>query len=57
MAAEMFGLLIVLVFIGKKIDAWMGNPKAYMTALFVFVGASAYLYKIYLDLTKKKPGE
>lgn len=55
MAAEMFGLLIVMVIIGKKLDAWMENQKAYMTALLVFVGSAGYLYKLYLELTKPKP--
>lgn len=52
MAAEMFGLIILMVFIGQRVDKWMENEKSYVTALLVVLGLSAYLYKIYIQLGK-----
>jgi len=54
MAIEMFGLLLVMVFIGKKIDEYFQFEKSYATAVFVITGMFAYLYRMYLQLTKTK---
>jgi len=54
MAIEMFGLLLFMVFIGKKIDEYFQFEKSYATAVFVITGMFAYLYRMYLQLTKTK---
>lgn len=52
MAAEMFVLLLVMVLLGRYIDRKMDNPKNYITAILVLIGLGAYLYKLYLQLSK-----
>jgi len=54
MAAEIFILLLILLFLGKKLDAYMNNEKAYFTASFIIIGLFAYLYKIYKEISKSK---
>lgn len=55
MAMEMFGLLLVLVLVGRYIDRWMGNEKNYVTAALTIIGLFGYLYKLYIQLIK--PGK
>jgi len=54
MAIEMFGLLVILVFLGRKVDVWMGNQKKIATAILVILGLAGYLYRLYLQLSNKK---
>jgi hypothetical protein len=54
MAMELFGLLLILMLAGRYLDNRMGNPKQYVTAFLVTVGLIAYLYKLYLELTKAR---
>ena len=54
MATEMFVLLFLMVFLGKKLDNYLGNEKKIATAIFVIVGLFAYLYRLYLQVTKKE---
>lgn len=53
MVMQLLVLLLLAAFAGKKLDAWMDNSMAYMTALFVLLAVVAYLVKIYFELTKK----
>lgn len=57
MATEMFGLLIVMVFIGRKLDHYLQNEKYYVTALLVVIGVCGYLYRLYIQVTKKDDSE
>lgn len=52
-AFQLVGLLIVSIFLGKKIDAWLETEKAYFTALLVILVFSVYMYKLYIDLMKE----
>lgn len=53
MVMQLLVLLLLAAYIGKKLDAWMGNDMAYMTALLVLLTVIAYLVKIYFELTTK----
>jgi len=52
MVMQLLVLLLIAAYFGKKLDEWMGNSPAYMTALFVLLAVVAYLVKIYFELTK-----
>ena len=52
-AFQLVGLLLVSIFLGKKIDSWLGNEKAYCTALLIILVFSAYMYKLYIELMKE----
>ena len=52
MATEMLVLLIIMVFIGKKVDAYFEFDKRYGTALLVVLALFAYLYRLYIQINK-----
>ncbi len=53
MAFELFALLLILIYIGKKLDAYFGFEKSYLLMLLVTMGLMGYLAKIYFETTKK----
>lgn len=52
MVMQLLVLLLIAAYCGKRLDAWMDNSPAYMTALFVLLAVVAYLVKIYFELTR-----
>jgi len=52
MAFELVGILVVGVFVGKKLDAWMGNETAYATLGLLVFFLIAYFFRIYYTLVK-----
>lgn len=54
LAFQLVGLLVLSIFLGKKIDAWLETEKAYFTALMVILVFSLYMYRLYIDLMKEK---
>jgi len=54
MAFELLILILVMVFIGKKIDSWLGFEKPLMLVLLVCFGMVGYMVKIYYQTNKKK---
>ena len=57
MAFELLILILIMVFIGKKIDAWLELEKPIMLVLFVCFGMISYLVKIYYQINKSKDNE
>lgn len=53
LAFQLVGLLLVSIFLGKKVDQWVGTEKAYFTALLVILVFSGYMYKLYIELMKQ----
>lgn len=54
MAFELLILILIMVFIGKKIDKWLELEKPIMVVLFVCFGMIGYLVKIYYEMNKKR---
>lgn len=52
MVFQLFALLFIAAFAGQKIDAWLGNKTAYVTALLLCIAVLGYLLKIYFELIK-----
>lgn len=52
MVMQLLVLLFIAAYLGRKLDEWMGNSPAYMTALLVLLAVVAYLVKIYFELSK-----
>jgi len=53
-AYQMFGLLALSIFLGLKADAYFGNEKKIITAFGTLFILFTFLYKLYLDLNRKK---
>jgi hypothetical protein len=53
-AFQLAGLMIIGIFLGKKLDAWLGLEKPFMTMLLIMIFFSGYMYKLYVDLTKNE---
>ena len=47
-------LLFFAIWAGGKIDAMMENKSAYMTALFVILAFSGFMYNLFRDLENMK---
>ena len=54
MATQLFVLLFLLLWLGKKLDSYLNLEKPVFMLIFIVLGLSAYLYKVYLDSSKKK---
>ncbi len=52
MVMQLLVLLFLAAYLGKKIDAKLGNETLYVTAMLVLFAVIAYLIKVYFDLTK-----
>ncbi len=51
LAVQLFVTLAMAAYIGRKLDANMGNEKDYVTILFVLVVFLVFMYKIIKDLS------
>ena len=51
MATQLFGIMIALLWIGHKIDAYRGASKPYLTMLLPIIGLVGYLYKLVKELS------
>jgi hypothetical protein len=54
MVVQMAALLIIAVYVGKKIDSYMGNEKPYIMLSLLVLSLIAYLYKMIKDLSTEK---
>ena len=52
MVFQLFVLLLIAGWGGKKIDAYLGNETPYITALLIIIFFVAYMYKLYIDLVR-----
>ena len=52
MAFQIFGLLIVSMLIGLKLDEYFNNETNYIAALLTVIVLVAYLYKVVYTLSK-----
>jgi len=52
-AFQLAALIFLAIFLGKKLDSLFSLSKPYFTILLVLLFFSAFLYKLYLDLSKK----
>jgi F0F1-type ATP synthase assembly protein I len=57
MAFELLILILIMLFIGKKIDSWLGLEKPIMLVIFVCLGMIAYMVKIYFETNKNDENE
>lgn len=46
MAYQLFGLLALSIYLGIKLDAYLGNEKRYMTALICLIVLTGFLYNV-----------
>lgn len=49
MAMELFVLLMVLFFLGSKMDDYFSNSKPYLAVSSMVIGLIGYLYRVYRD--------
>lgn len=49
MAFELFIMLMVLFFLGKKLDYLLNNSKPFLAIAAMVLGLTGYLYKVYRD--------
>jgi F0F1-type ATP synthase assembly protein I len=54
MAFQIFGLLIVSMLIGMKLDSYFNNDTNYIAAILTVVVLVAYLYKVVYTLSQKQ---
>lgn len=52
MAFELLILILIMVFIGKKIDKWLDFEKPIIVVLLVCFGMIGYLIKLYYEMNK-----
>ncbi|MCB9308917.1 MAG: AtpZ/AtpI family protein [Lewinellaceae bacterium] len=53
LAFQLAGIIGLSFWIGKKADAYFNFEKPILTISLIFVTFSLYLYKLYIELTKK----
>lgn len=51
MATQLFVLLFLLLWLGKKLDAYLAFEKPVFMLIFILLGLGAYLYKVYKDVS------
>lgn len=51
MAMQLFFLILIAVWVGKKLDAYFLLEKPLITALLAVLALLAFLVKVYKDLT------
>ncbi|MFZ1704064.1 MAG: AtpZ/AtpI family protein [Saprospiraceae bacterium] len=54
LAFQMAGIIIFSIFIGKKLDTYFDMPKPYFTGFLTVFTLTGFMYKLYIDLIKKK---
>jgi len=57
MAFELLALILIMVFAGKKLDAYFDNKKSFITAILVVFAVVGYMVKLYYEITKKSNDE
>jgi len=57
MAFELLVLILLMVYIGKKMDSWIGFEKPIMLVFLVCFGMIGYMVKIYYQTNKKKKND
>jgi F0F1-type ATP synthase assembly protein I len=50
MATQLFVLLFLMLWLGKKLDTYLQLEKPVFMLLFIMIGLGAYLYKVYHDI-------
>ena len=53
MSFELLVLILIMVFIGKKMDSWLALEKPILLVLFVCLGMIAYMVKMYFETNKR----
>jgi F0F1-type ATP synthase assembly protein I len=51
MATQLFVLLFVLLWLGKKLDAYLNLEQPVFLLIFILVGLFGFLYKVYKDVS------
>jgi len=51
MATQLFVLLFLLLWLGKKLDTYLALEKPVFMLIFILLGLGAYLYKVYKDVS------
>lgn len=54
LAFQLAAVVFVGIFVGKWIDEKMGMAKPIFTMLLVLILFGGYMYKLYIELTKKE---
>jgi len=54
MAFELLVLILLMAFIGKKMDAWLELKKPIMVVVLVCLGMVGYIVKLYFQTNKIK---
>ena len=52
LAFQLFFIFAIVVFFGKKIDAYLGNEKMYITMFLIVVSFVGIMYRIMKDLER-----
>ncbi|WP_406626680.1 AtpZ/AtpI family protein [Portibacter marinus] len=50
MATQLFVLLFILLWLGRKLDEYLQFEKPIFMLVFIIIGLAAYLYKVYKDV-------
>lgn len=53
LAFQLAGVILISFWLGKKADAYFGFEKPILTLVFVMAMFGAFMYKLYIDLSKK----
>ncbi len=57
MAFELLALMIIMVFVGKKLDEFFEMKKSVFTAFLVIFGVIGYLVKLYYEIKNEKKND
>jgi len=57
MALELFIFLMILFFLGKKLDQLLNNSKPFLAIAAMVLGLTGYLYKVYRDSSIQKKND
>lgn len=51
MATQLFVLLFVLLWLGKKLDAYLKLEQPVFMLIFILIGLFGFFYKVYRDVS------
>lgn len=54
LAFQLAGIILFSFWLGRKVDEYFGFKKPYLTLILVMVMFGTYMYKLYIDLSKKQ---
>ncbi len=57
MAFELLALVLIMVFVGKRLDAYFHNKKSFITAILVVFSVIGYMIKLYYEIVKNSNNE